>query len=73
MLNDNLLAVAAGVMPDTVAVFKFYRAGQELADYQTRWANKKMAPPLRAAPLFIQTSHWETVTANWLTPRSAVT
>ncbi|HZM81016.1 MAG TPA: hypothetical protein VFC19_35280 [Candidatus Limnocylindrales bacterium] len=34
-----LLVIAAGVMPNTVAQFKFYRDGQEVATYQTRWAN----------------------------------
>jgi hypothetical protein len=35
-----LLVIAAGVMPDTVAVFNFHRDGQHVAYYQTRWANK---------------------------------
>ncbi|HEX6681816.1 MAG TPA: hypothetical protein VF062_03435 [Candidatus Limnocylindrales bacterium] len=34
-----LLVIAAGVMPDSVAQFRFYRDGQEVAYYQTRWAN----------------------------------
>jgi hypothetical protein len=37
--GELLLVTAAGVMPDTVAQFKFYQGGQEVAYYQTRWAN----------------------------------
>ena len=37
--GQQLLVIAAGVMPNTVAQFKFYRDGQEVAYYQTRWAN----------------------------------
>jgi hypothetical protein len=34
-----LLVIAAGVMPGTVAQFRFSRDGQEVLYYQTRWAN----------------------------------
>ena len=37
--GQYLLVIAAGVMPDTVARFKFYSNGQEVLYYQTRWAN----------------------------------
>ncbi len=37
--GQQLLVIAAGVMPDSVAQFKFYRNGGEVTYYQTRWAN----------------------------------
>jgi len=37
--GQYLLVIAAGVMPDAVARFKFYSNGQEVLYYQTRWAN----------------------------------
>jgi hypothetical protein len=35
----NLLVIAAGVEPDTVAQFRFFQGGNEVRMYQTRWAN----------------------------------
>ena len=37
--GQQLLVIAAGVMPDSVAQFKFFRNGGEVTYYQTRWAN----------------------------------
>jgi hypothetical protein len=37
--GQNLLVIAAGVQPDSVAQFVFSRDGVEVRSYQTRWAN----------------------------------
>jgi hypothetical protein len=37
--GQNLLVIAAGVQPDSVAQFRFYSGGVEVRGYQTRWAN----------------------------------
>jgi hypothetical protein len=37
--GQNLLVIAAGVQPDSVAQFVFFRDGAEVRSFQTRWAN----------------------------------
>ena len=45
--------IAAGVRPDSVAQFKFFRGGQEVSYFQTRWANNNCVINQEYVPIWL--------------------